>query len=197
MNHLISVISLMVVSVSLNAATFNVQSGTFGAVDPGGLPVGETAGLTGNGVLVEGVYNGSAAGIATGSNATYAGFATATFFGAPIEFYYAPSGVYDDPGAPLHSAPTINFNNMTADLTSLFAFWNDNEYNVGGIATVNTIDANSWELTWSHIQADGPFLGTTTHMTMVISQVPLPAAVWLFGSGLIGLIGVARRKQSD
>jgi hypothetical protein len=27
-----------------------------------------------------------------------------------------------------------------------------------------------------------------------ISQVPLPAAVWLFGSGLLGLIGIARRK---
>jgi hypothetical protein len=25
--------------------------------------------------------------------------------------------------------------------------------------------------------------------------VPLPAAVWLFGSGLLGLIGMARRKN--
>ena len=28
------------------------------------------------------------------------------------------------------------------------------------------------------------------------SFVPVPAAVWLFGSGLVGLIGVARRKKS-
>ena len=28
------------------------------------------------------------------------------------------------------------------------------------------------------------------------SSVPVPAAVWLFGSGLIGLIGVARRKKA-
>ena len=27
-----------------------------------------------------------------------------------------------------------------------------------------------------------------------VSAVPVPAAVWLFGSGLVGLIGVARRK---
>ena len=27
------------------------------------------------------------------------------------------------------------------------------------------------------------------------SSVPVPAAVWLFGSGLIGLIGIARRKK--
>ena len=28
-----------------------------------------------------------------------------------------------------------------------------------------------------------------------VSAVPLPAAIWLFGAGLIGLIGVARRKK--
>ena len=30
----------------------------------------------------------------------------------------------------------------------------------------------------------------------VISSVPVPAAVWLFGSGLLGLVGVARKKTS-
>jgi len=29
-----------------------------------------------------------------------------------------------------------------------------------------------------------------------VAAVPVPAAVWLFGSGLIGLFGVARRKQA-
>lgn len=30
-----------------------------------------------------------------------------------------------------------------------------------------------------------------------IPEIPVPAAVWLFGSGLIGLVGIARRKQSN
>jgi len=30
--------------------------------------------------------------------------------------------------------------------------------------------------------------------SVTIPQVPVPAAVWLFGSGLLGLVGVARRK---
>lgn len=30
----------------------------------------------------------------------------------------------------------------------------------------------------------------------VVSAVPVPAAVWLFGSGLLGLVGVARRRRS-
>ena len=34
-------------------------------------------------------------------------------------------------------------------------------------------------------------------LTTNVSAVPVPAAVWLFGSGLIGLIGVARRKYHD
>ncbi|MEA2079375.1 MAG: VPLPA-CTERM sorting domain-containing protein, partial [Pseudomonadota bacterium] len=29
-----------------------------------------------------------------------------------------------------------------------------------------------------------------------VSAVPIPAAVWLFGSGLLGLIGIARRKKA-
>ena len=34
------------------------------------------------------------------------------------------------------------------------------------------------------------------HMEGTISAVPVPAAVWLFGSGLLGLIGLARRKKA-
>jgi hypothetical protein len=39
--------------------------------------------------------------------------------------------------------------------------------------------------------------GNSLHVTSIeVSSVPVPAAVWLFGSGLLGLIGVARRKKS-
>jgi len=37
--------------------------------------------------------------------------------------------------------------------------------------------------------------GNSMHVTSV-SSVPVPAAVWLFGSGLLGLIGAARRKRA-
>ena len=39
-------------------------------------------------------------------------------------------------------------------------------------------------------------LGNFDGLTYATSIVPVPAAVWLFGSGLIGLIGIARRKKS-
>ena len=34
------------------------------------------------------------------------------------------------------------------------------------------------------------------NVSMTVNEVPVPAAVWLFGSGLLGLIGVARRKKA-
>ena len=38
---------------------------------------------------------------------------------------------------------------------------------------------------------------TTANLNVaLVEPVPVPAAVWLFGSGLIGLIGVTRRKKA-
>ena len=42
----------------------------------------------------------------------------------------------------------------------------------------------------------GPFPGQNPVFNGVVSAVPVPAAVWLFGSGLLGLVGVARRKRA-
>jgi hypothetical protein len=36
---------------------------------------------------------------------------------------------------------------------------------------------------------------TDLHLDFDIQAVPVPAAVWLFGSGLVGLVGVARRRR--
>jgi hypothetical protein len=33
------------------------------------------------------------------------------------------------------------------------------------------------------------------NLNLGVAAIPVPAAVWLFGSGLLGLVGVARRKQ--
>ncbi len=42
----------------------------------------------------------------------------------------------------------------------------------------------------------GPFPGQAPAFNGVVSSVPVPAAVWLFGSGLLGLAGVARRRKA-
>ena len=40
------------------------------------------------------------------------------------------------------------------------------------------------------------FLRLTGTVTEGAPPIPIPAAVWLFGSGLLGLVGVARRRKS-
>ena len=38
-------------------------------------------------------------------------------------------------------------------------------------------------------------IGTTDLIRLsVVNAVPIPAAIWLFGSGLLALIGVSRRR---
>jgi len=39
------------------------------------------------------------------------------------------------------------------------------------------------------------FKGLSADTMPAVQAVPVPAAVWLFGSGLLGLVGVARRKK--
>lgn len=40
-----------------------------------------------------------------------------------------------------------------------------------------------------------PDLAPALDLTTYVSAVPVPAAVWLFGSGLLGLLGLAKRKR--
>ena len=49
---------------------------------------------------------------------------------------------------------------------------------------------------YGKIMASSPaFPNSLTSFTGSLSSVPVPAAVWCFGSGLLALIGVARRKS--
>lgn len=66
-----------------------------------------------------------------------------------------------------------------------------NDYAIG-----STLIPSSGEFFAAHIA--GFFdaaTGETSAQFAGSSPVPVPAAVWLFGSGLLGLVGVARRKK--
>ena len=87
---------------------------------------------------------------------------------------------------------------------SFDAFINDPAMGTLKIATVNLIAtaagaADLWILDSSQFFSATvqlfPILGHGT-VNIGTGEVPIPAAVWLFGSGLLGLIGVARRKVS-
>jgi len=77
-------------------------------------------------------------------------------------------------------------------------------WDMGG--TINLGDTTGWGSDTSvnltiqnNLSAETTALGEHAFIqkkfSVSIPQVPVPAAVWLFGSGLIGLIGIARRKK--
>jgi hypothetical protein len=47
---------------------------------------------------------------------------------------------------------------------------------------IETVESLSW-VAWNEIE-------------VIVNNVPIPPALWLFGSGLLGLIGVARKKAA-
>jgi hypothetical protein len=57
-------------------------------------------------------------------------------------------------------------------------------------ATLQAVNTTNYEVTF----ANG--VSQVYSFDAIPTVVPVPAAVWLFGSGLIGLVGLARRKTS-
>ena len=61
-----------------------------------------------------------------------------------------------------------------------------------GDTLVTSVGANAYNVTFS----DGTVLEVDVVALSPPSEVPVPSAVWLFGSGLLGLVGIARRKKA-
>lgn len=57
-----------------------------------------------------------------------------------------------------------------------------------------TVSKTSFETTSGTWDFSAQTSGNTFSWSSSSSVVPVPAAVWLFGSGLLGLVGIARRK---
>jgi hypothetical protein len=64
--------------------------------------------------------------------------------------------------------------------------WTGGEVDLGSPFT--TPDANAYVVTFGDIRG--------LELIVDVAPVPVPAAVWLFGSGLLGLVGVARRRAA-
>jgi hypothetical protein len=65
--------------------------------------------------------------------------------------------------------------------------------NLGGTVT----DATAYCLTPNGtLCSNTPTIDVEVSGTWTVTTVPVPAAVWLFGSGLLGLLGVTRRRRS-
>lgn len=153
------------------AATIN---GSFGVVDglsaTGGADLSSVTGISLSTVSGAGVSDGDTANVNFFSSG--AGGSTVSLTGAPL-----PASSFLTIEGWSFELSTLNVIDQTSVLLSLKGT---------GILTGNGFDATSATWTFSSRSMNS--------YDMSIATVPVPAATWLFGSGLIGLAGIARRK---
>ena len=103
-----------------------------------------------------------------------------------------------------NGVPSVNTDG-SVDMTGWTVFWGatpgDINMGTGAAATVactsgtmTCADGESFTLDYETVVPSGDFTGTPYQLHLegvVVSAIPVPAAVWLFGSGLLGRFGVA------
>jgi hypothetical protein len=163
--------------------------------------------------LVGGYINGNVSSPTADPNA----IGRFIFFNSVVNtFTAATSNIGGIAGGPVPTGD-ITGGVMTMDLSSFFANWNGTDFNqgsatastdfvptagvpapadvAGSVSCVGT-ECTFTNLEWQSLIVGGPFNGKTGTWTLsgTATIVPVPAAVWLFGSGLLGLVGIARRR---
>jgi len=71
--------------------------------------------------------------------------------------------------------------------------------NIGDVSsmpiTVNTVDS-SGNGSFTTVSVSANATVTSVYTVAAVTEVPVPAAAWLFGSAILGLVGVARRRKA-
>lgn len=101
--------------------------------------------------------------------------------------------VFDIAGAPNGTY----LETISMDITSIVQSWVDGSYANHGIKMDILEPNHGLKYYMRAFTMEQDIANGTMHAaTLDVSYVPIPAAVWLFGSGLLGLVAVARRKKS-
>jgi len=112
-------------------------------------------------------------------------------------------------GSTFRSIDTLTTDVTGINSSALISGWSgDPDYLNYGNATLSpfpficvecgyemTLNLTANPLVLSYYESN-PFDTGAVDFELYVSQVPLPASVWLFGSGLIGLLGLSKRKHT-
>lgn len=213
---LVSALGIPVLSQTASAATYaissmNITSGGF-SVD--GFPDGFVAfNYIGPNTNLVGGYIGSGGASVDSATPNASRIAGADWYGLPMGLYTAsanlgdtnsPAGTYAGGPVPSGSLDTVA-GTITMDLSSFFGNWSDGDYITGtgrndGVTSVmatgtwNT-STHAYVLHWDSATTGPACAPCVSHWTLegTASPVPIPAALWLFGSGLLGLFSLQRQ----
>jgi len=136
-------------------------------------------------------------------------FGVSTYIGLnPVS--YQSGEARGTPDADINLSSCVDYIcDMAADFSAWEVMWNGSSFEQGprpsntgpfvlADGTYNLL-TQEYVLDWTSQIKGGPFNGVPAkwHLEGIVanvSAVPLPAAVWLFGSGLLVMLGVSRRK---
>lgn len=214
----LAITSLFLISATSAATPVTYLEITGGSFDMSGTNSIINPGAFSN--MTIGGFDGSPSESVSITEEGYSLLSIATFqfstFG-PVAVYTTDTDVNNNS----YAAPSgdISGSNLTLDLGSWSAFWNGNSYNQGSssdlapdsfcvvssgacsTAIITTYDSatGAFNASWSSVILGGGFDGQVGNWSIdgYVSAVPLPASIWLFVSGFIGLLSVIRRKNNN
>jgi hypothetical protein len=161
-----------------------------------------TAALTAGDTMDTVVCSGCLAGHVTMGGGSSNGFGSYTYAG-PATDLSGYTGLVFDWGADLAGAD-VDIIVGDGTFTSTAASWSSLAA-TGGSAPGDLVAQALMGIAWGSVNSSAvtgiQFVVTgVQNMDSIIDNVsaavPVPAAVWLFGSGLLGLVGIARRKKA-